>query len=176
MREVLRRQLDAVHYCSGPVQVGKRVRVKIDPARRKDHMLMHTGQHVRLCPGSHGLMLTVTLPLQKLVSAILEHEFGLDTVAWALTPHPEPSYIELPRAPTLEELQRVQDRCNEEIAANRNITVEVAPLAKEQRPESMPADYQSSGSTNGVVRVVDIHGLDRNPSVLLSHRRLGDKH
>lgn len=95
----------------------------------------------------------------------MEHEFGLDTVAWALTPSPEPAYVEVPRTPTKEELSRIQERCNEEIAANRSISVEVSPLPAADRPASMPDDYKSTSTVTGVVRVVDIHGLDKNPWV-----------
>lgn len=47
VRQVLRRNLDAVHYVSKPIEVGTKVRVEVDMERRRDLMDQHTGQHVR---------------------------------------------------------------------------------------------------------------------------------
>jgi hypothetical protein len=47
VRQVLRRNLDAVHYVSKPIEVGTKVRVEVDMDRRRDLMDQHTGQHVR---------------------------------------------------------------------------------------------------------------------------------
>ena len=50
VREVLRRNLAAVHFVAAPFEVGSRVRVQLDDEHRRDLMCQHTGQHVRLEP------------------------------------------------------------------------------------------------------------------------------
>lgn len=37
---------ETVHYCAAPVQIGKRVSVKLDIASRLDHAQQHTGEHI----------------------------------------------------------------------------------------------------------------------------------
>lgn len=46
VRQVLRRQLEAIHYCDAPVPAGTQVRVQLDVEGRTDRMAQHTGQHV----------------------------------------------------------------------------------------------------------------------------------
>lgn len=36
VRQVMRRSLDAIHFCDGPIEVGTEVRVEIDAERRWD--------------------------------------------------------------------------------------------------------------------------------------------
>lgn len=65
VRQVIRRNLDAVHFVSKPVEVGTEVRVEVDMDRRRDLMDQHTGQHVRaLCllptPAHESVQLTHT--------------------------------------------------------------------------------------------------------------------
>lgn len=47
VRQVIRRNLDAVHFVSKPFEVGTQVRLEVDMDRRRDLMDQHTGQHVR---------------------------------------------------------------------------------------------------------------------------------
>lgn len=47
VRQVIRRNLDAVHFVSKPFEVGAQVRLEVDMDRRRDLMDQHTGQHVR---------------------------------------------------------------------------------------------------------------------------------
>lgn len=46
VRQVIRRNLDAVHFVSQPLEVGQQVRLEVDMVRRHDLMDQHTGQHV----------------------------------------------------------------------------------------------------------------------------------
>lgn len=107
---------------------------------------------------------------QHLLSALLEAHLELPTLSWALTAHPTPSYVELPRALTLEEIARIQTIAHTLAYEGRKIYVEVEPLDEENRPglatvasgrtvgKALPADY-----TGGVKRTVIIEGVDRNP-------------
>ncbi|KLO14933.1 ThrRS/AlaRS common domain-containing protein [Schizopora paradoxa] len=119
-------------------------------SRRLDHMCMHTSQH--------------------LLSALLETHLELPTLSWALTTYPTPSYVELPRALTLEEIARIQSLAHTLAYEGRAVHVEVEPLAEDNRPgvatvasgrtvgKALPQDY-----TGGVKRTVVIDGVDRNP-------------
>lgn len=138
VKEVVRRNLAAVHICTSPVEVGQRVLVKVDWTRRHDSCTQHTAQH--------------------LLSAVFEHHFKLDTVGWALSAFPELSYIELPRKPTQEELAEAEQICNDLIVEGRRVRVEFEIAKEDSRPSTLPADY-----IGGVVRHVIIDNLDRNP-------------
>ncbi|KAI0787160.1 Threonyl/alanyl tRNA synthetase [Irpex lacteus] len=147
----------AVHYVKigdrgadaalGAFAVGSTVGVALGEAgyqRRLDHMCMHTSQH--------------------LLSAVLEHTHKLDTLSWSLTEYPTPSYVEIPRALSPEEIAAVQAECNRYVFEGRKVHVEVEELDTEfhqgYKPASVgiPLDY-----AGGVKRVVVIDGLDRNP-------------
>nr|CRX79096.1 hypothetical protein ls5930a1_00144 [Leucosporidium scottii] len=147
VREVLRRGLDAIHYASRPLEVGAEVLVKLDVERRVDLMSQHTGQH--------------------LLSAVLERDFQLDTLSWSLTKAPELCYIELPRAPSPEELASLQQTCNEVIARGTEVKVkmELAGEGGVALGEKVPTNYQD-GERPPVMRTVEIVDLDNNPSAL----------
>jgi misacylated tRNA(Ala) deacylase len=70
-----------------------------------------------------------------------------------MSPFPTPSYIEIPRAPSAEEIQRLNSFCNQLIRDGAPITVNVT-LQEElaERPSKLPEDYEG-----GVVREVQIH-------------------
>lgn len=132
---VFRKKLDAVHICSSPIKQGTQVKVSLDWDRRKDHMQQHTGQH--------------------LLSAILEREpYNISTVSWFLGP--EISYVELNRKPTSDELEHVEAKCNQIITENIHVTIRTTT----EVPSKLPEDYDAE---NGVVRVVCIGDLDKNP-------------
>ncbi|KAH8106013.1 hypothetical protein BXZ70DRAFT_886899 [Cristinia sonorae] len=117
--------------------------------RRLDHMCMHTSQH--------------------LLSAVLDR-LNLPTLSWSLTAFPVPSYVEIPRAMTPEEIVSVQETANRYVFEGRQVHVEVEELEQEFVPDvaktetgrsvgkSLPADY-----TGGVKRTVIIDRVDRNP-------------
>ncbi|EJD01246.1 alanyl-tRNA synthetase domain-containing protein [Fomitiporia mediterranea MF3/22] len=157
--EVLRRGGHAVHFVKpkdGQVpglEVGAQVTAALGEAgfsRRLDHMCMHTSQH--------------------LLSALLESELKLPTLSWALTSYPTPSYVELQRPLTLEEVARIQARAHALAYEGRKVHVEVEPLDSENHPgvvtlksgrsvgKALPSDY-----TGGVKRTIIIDGVDRNP-------------
>jgi len=107
---------------------------------------------------------------QHLLSALLERHLELPTLSWALTTYPTPSYVELPRALTLEEIARIQALAHTLAYEGRAVHVEVEPLGEDNRPgvatvasgrtvgKALPQDY-----TGGVKRTVIIDGVDRNP-------------
>ncbi|GAA5956167.1 hypothetical protein JCM3765_005479 [Sporobolomyces pararoseus] len=146
-REVVRRNLDAVHFVTKPFPVGSRVVARVDMDRRTDLMSQHTAQH--------------------LLSAVFERDYGLDTVSWSLQKYPEPCYVELPRQPTPEEIQKVQDRCNQVIQEKRKVTVRMELVSEEtgvELNEKAPQDYKDTeGERLPVQRTVIIDGLDENP-------------
>lgn len=66
------------------------------------------------------------------------------------------NYVDLPRKPTREELEKIQDLCTEAIRENHKIWLETPDDAKHS---SLPEDYDKAG---GVVRVIHIGELDAN--------------
>lgn len=101
---------------------------------------------------------------QHLLSAVLETSLKLDTLSWSMTAYPTPSYVEIPRALTPEEITAVQSECNRYVFEGRKVHVEVEELSAEfvaqyKSPSvGIPMDY-----TGGVKRVIIIDGIDRNP-------------
>ncbi|GAA5838827.1 hypothetical protein JCM11251_006751 [Rhodosporidiobolus azoricus] len=148
VREVLRRNLDAVHFLDKPLEVGSKVRAVVDMERRTDLMLQHSGQH--------------------LLSAVLEQApYSVETLSWSLQSYPELCYIELPRTPTTVELASVERRCNELIAEGRKMRVRME-LATEDTgvalTENVPDNYKDERKERPPVqRTVIIDGLDDNP-------------
>lgn len=142
--QVLRRNLDAIHYCDSPLDVGEHVIVDIDFNGRLDKQAQHTGQH--------------------LLSGMLERELNIPTLSWSLSPSPTPCYIEIAGKITTEQTADMQAKCNEFITRNAAVKVEVKLVGDDVAlPNSVPSDY-----TGGVLRTVEIEGLDdRNPSVPL---------
>ncbi|GAA5862738.1 hypothetical protein JCM1840_002657 [Sporobolomyces johnsonii] len=148
VREVIRRNLDAVHFASKPFPVGSQVVASVDMERRTDHMCMHTGQH--------------------LLSAVFERDYGLDTLSWSLQKYPEPCYVELPRAPTPEEIAAVQKKCNDIICEGRKVRVRMELATKEngvRLGDKVPENYRDAEGSERppVQRTVTIDDLDENP-------------
>ncbi|KAJ3163896.1 Alanyl-tRNA editing protein Aarsd1 [Irineochytrium annulatum] len=144
--DVLRRGLECVHVVEVEVEsapaiaVGDSVDVELDWARRWDHMQQHSGQH--------------------LLSAIAEkEEHGLVTVAWAYGR--DVCYIEVESkekdAPSVEVLELIEVEVNEAIRAAVPMKV-IEEEDGQDRPDTLPGDI-----TEGVVRYVEIEGIDRNP-------------
>jgi len=139
VRQVLRVALDAVHFVPAPIAPGTKVFVHIDEAGRTDKMCQHTGQH--------------------LLSAVLD-KLGLETLSWSLTDAPQPCYVELPRAPTLGEIEAVQKECNDLIKAGTGVTVKME-LGDGLLGGKVPANYLDIGGDRPpVLRTVTIHGLN----------------
>lgn len=100
---------------------------------------------------------------QHLMSGVLEQVYHIPTLGWSLQPAPQASYVELPRAPSLNEMQGAMDLCNKLIRDNCPISVSVAlDTDQDSRPSQIPSDYEG-----GVVRHVHIHSdqipEDKNP-------------
>jgi len=105
-----------------------------------------------------------------MLSALLETHFNLPTLSWSLTAYPAPSYVEIPRGMTPDEITAIQDKANRLVFEGRQIHVEVEELNRGQETDvpklesgrsvgrGLPDDY-----TGGVKRVVVIDGVDRNP-------------
>jgi Ser-tRNA(Ala) deacylase AlaX len=165
--DAFRRQLDAVHVVrfsasTDPTtngwRVGAQVHVEVDWDRRiyrksqffffSHHLFLdlncfpdmqqHTGQHV--------------------LSAVFEHELNFKTVGWQLSQSTQPSYVDLERAPTDDDVSFVVRRCNEVIQATTSVRISLQLESDHERPDTLPEDYR-----DGVVRYVTIDGLDRNP-------------
>jgi misacylated tRNA(Ala) deacylase len=89
---------------------------------------------------------------QHLLSAIMDTYDNLNTLSWGMETEGEMNYIELPRKPTQDEIQEIQDKCNEIIRENIQITIETPSDAKS---DSLPEDYdkekESSVSLKSVI-------------------------
>ncbi|ORZ19019.1 Threonyl/alanyl tRNA synthetase [Absidia repens] len=153
---VQRQKLEHIHYTKEPVDVGQ-VKLTLDWDRRFDHVQQHSGQH--------------------LLSAILEQApYFLETVGWSMKE--KTSYVELgtinKAPPTQAQLDEVEQKINDAILKavpvichttsmnnnnnNNNITDDQDDSAS--RPDSLPADYVGA---EGVIRTIEIEGLDKNP-------------
>ncbi|KAF9247254.1 hypothetical protein BU15DRAFT_70081 [Melanogaster broomeanus] len=132
---------------------GEKVVVALGDAdwdRRYDHMTMHTSQH--------------------LLSAVIETRLNIPTLSWSLTEAPAPCYVELARSMSTDEIQAVQTEANRHVFDGRSVHVEVQEMDKPSEPgeqtsdpargvnKAIPADY-----TGGIMRVVVIDSIDRNP-------------
>ena len=94
---------------------------------------------------------------QHLISAIFERpDFDASTTSWNLGE--DKSFIELSRAVTDEEVQRVEDICNEAIRNRTRVTVELLKNKEDLRKgcKDLPKDFA------GPIRVVNIDGIDQN--------------
>lgn len=137
IKSIQRQGLRCIYYSHQLLGPGTRVRQEVDFRRRWDHMQQHTGQH--------------------LLSAIMDKYDHLESVGWGMGAQGEINYIDLPRKPTDEEMQTIQDKCNEAIRDNLKITVETPDDAKS---DSLPDDYDRE---KGVVRIIKIGDIDANP-------------
>ena len=100
---------------------------------------------------------------QHLLSAVLEHQLKVDTVAWSLTAYPSPCYVELARGLSAEEITYVQDEANRLVFEGRSVHVEVEELDPSTEVMSGPSVGIPEDYTGGVKRTIVIDGVDRNP-------------
>ncbi|XP_026272954.1 alanyl-tRNA editing protein Aarsd1-B [Frankliniella occidentalis] len=137
--QAVRRGAEAVHVLREPLDVGRKVTVKLDWNRRLDHMQQHSGQH--------------------LITAVACAEYGFATSSWSLGE--EISYIELD-TPSIsaDQVVHVETLVNQYIRECRPVTVQVYeasdPVLKEVRTRGLPEDHV------GLVRVVSIEKLENN--------------
>lgn len=133
---VQRQGLHCVYHSPQPLPPGTLVRQEVDFRRRWDHMQQHTGQH--------------------LLSAIMDTYDNLETLGWSMGAGNDMSYVDVPRTPSEDEMQSIQEKCNDAIQKNLRITVENPDNAKVHK---LPDDYDKD---RGVIRVVKIGDLDAN--------------
>nr|CAI5828539.1 unnamed protein product [Callosobruchus analis] len=129
VKQVVRRADKAIHYVEKPLNVGDVVKQTINWERRFDHMQQHSGQH--------------------LITAIVDREFKIPTTSWWLGE--EVSQIEI-ESPTFsqEQIQNVEDICNELIRSGKNVTVNA------RSARGLPSDHV------GDIRVINIEDVDNN--------------
>lgn len=84
---------------------------------------------------------------------------NLETLGWGMGSDGGMNYVDLPRTPSMEEMQAIQDKCNEIIRKNLPITVETLENVKD---DHLPNDYDQE---KGIVRVIKIGDIDSNAYV-----------
>ena len=84
---------------------------------------------------------------------------NLKTVGWGMGSGDDLNYVDVPRKPSDEEIQSIQQRCNDVIRENLTITVDSPDNAK---ADKLPKDYDKA---SGVIRVIKIGDLDANTYV-----------
>jgi Ser-tRNA(Ala) deacylase AlaX len=126
------------HYLAGPVPAGGVV-VRLDWARRYDHMQQHTGQH--------------------LLTAVAQDRFGWPTTAFHLGAETCDIELDVPGLDAAR-LDRLEEEANAEIRAARPVTArrvtQTEYAAATVRTRGLPAGH------TGDVRLVEISGLDCN--------------
>ena len=139
-----------VIYAEGPVEVGSEVEAEVDWPRRLDHIQHHSGQH--------------------LLTAVVEAELGMPTVAWSLS-HPT-CYLQLgapaghPPGPLTmipsDQLCRIEDIVNGHIRNSGEVKCHVFPNRDSlppSRSRKIPEDV------TGPIRIIEINaGADTDPA------------
>lgn len=136
-KNIQREGLRCIIHSPQSFEIGDKVRQEVDWHRRWDHMQQHTGQH--------------------LLSAVMRKLYpDMETLGWGMGAEGTMNYVDVPRKPTQEELEKIQKLCTEMIRANHKIWLETPDDAKHN---SLPEDYDKS---EGVVRVIHIGDFDTN--------------
>lgn len=153
--------------------VGSQVSVKLGDAdwdRRYDHVSVYNSLNFVIVTSTPMQMTMHTS--QHLLSAVLEDRLNIQTLSWSLTDAPAPCYVELARSMTSDEIQSIQTTANQYVFEGRDVHVEVQETEKPNEQakleghmrgfaKAIPTDY-----TGGIMRVVVIDRIDRNPYVL----------
>lgn len=134
---VERQGLQCIYHCPKPLSPGTHVRQTVDFGRRWDHMQQHTGQH--------------------LLSAVMDKCDNLETLGWGMGSEGGMNYVDLPRTPTQEEIQSIQERCNQLIRQTIPITVEI--VDSNVSTDNLPSDYDRE---KGIIRAIRIGDVDVN--------------
>lgn len=138
VKQVLRKELTAVHVVPKAVEPGSLVTLTLNWDRRIDIMQQHTGQH--------------------LISAVFDR-YDLETLSWSMGDMI--NYIELPKKVDDSLIEEVSRQVNDLILENLPITVTTPDEhGGEIDTKKIPEDYDLS---KGIVRVVKIGELDANP-------------
>jgi alanyl-tRNA synthetase len=115
-----------------PLKVGDQVEVEVDWARRLDHSQHHSAQH--------------------LLTAITEQITGLPTDSWSLS-HPTCNILLGRKELTADEVEKIEQKCNELIQANvpiNTVTFQSKADVPAARSKGIPADV------SGPIRMIDI--------------------
>ncbi|KAF5303349.1 hypothetical protein FQR65_LT08262 [Abscondita terminalis] len=131
----------AVHFVDKFLEIGVEAKQNVNWERRFDHMQQHSGQH--------------------LLSAIIETDYGFDTLSWYLGE--QVSYIELD-TPSFDSQQilETENKCNELIRSALNVTVDVYQTVEEVKAKNVCYVSGLPDDHVGDVRVVKIDGIDNN--------------
>ncbi len=136
--DVQKREFEIRHYLAIPVPLGP-VKVRLDWARRFDHMQQHTGQHLLTAVAQDGFKWATTA--FHLGETRCDIELGVGSVA-------------------PDELERLEEAVAEEIRAARSVCARhVTPeeyASMEVRSRGLPEGHA------GDIRLVEIQGLDLN--------------
>ncbi len=134
--EIVDEEEEIAHFVDRPVSPGL-VKAEVDWARRFDHMQQHTGQH--------------------LLSAVLQKEFGLETVSFHLGE--EICTIDLRGVePAAETLVAGERTTNQIIFEDRPVRVQYAT-----REELQGLGVRKEVEREGILRVIEIEGADLQP-------------
>jgi alanyl-tRNA synthetase len=134
VREVIDEDDRIAHLMEAPLVAATEVTGSIDWDRRYDHMQQHTGQH--------------------LLSAVLEEMFAVRTVSFHLGSAVSTIDVEAP-ALTAEQLERVEDRCAEIIAAARPVQITFEDASSD-------LELRKASTRTGTLRIVSMEGVDRS--------------
>lgn len=94
---------------------------------------------------------------QHLLSAVMDTYDNLETLGWGMGQAGSSNYVDLPRAPSKDELRKIERRCNDIIRDNLAIDV--------LYPEGDGVAASNGGDKHekGVIRVIKIGDVDSNP-------------
>lgn len=133
VKDVRERKGIIYHYAQKEVEVGSRVRCRIDFEERFDKMQQHTAEHI--------------------LSGIIHRLYGLDNVGFHLGPDEVTMDVSAPL--TDEQLDRVEREANEAVYKNLSVSASF-PSAK----ELVTLEYRSKLELTEDVRIVTVDGVD----------------
>ncbi|MBR3351192.1 MAG: hypothetical protein IKG35_03650 [Erysipelotrichaceae bacterium] len=121
-----------IHWCQGPLEVGKTVHGRIDWQERFDHMQNHTGEHI--------------------VSGLIHKNYGYENVGFHMG---EVIQIDFDGVLDWNMVQEIERQANEVIEGNYEIR-ELFPDQKELETIS----YRSKKALQGTIRLVEVPNAD----------------
>mmetsp|Transcript_92288 Transcript_92288/g.169507 ORF Transcript_92288/g.169507 Transcript_92288/m.169507 type:complete len:491 (+) Transcript_92288:67-1539(+) len=139
----------AVHWCTGKLEVGTEVEVKVDWDRRWYHMQHHTGQHV--------------------LSAVAYDLWKAPTNSWDLAAEICHVDLGMSQPPKPESLSQLEAAMNQEVRQSKEIrTIAVAGDDSDGELSRLAAHPLARGSAppigvHPIVRFIEIVDLDFNP-------------
>lgn len=121
------------HAVSGALEPGRRVRGRIDAARRRDHMQQHTGQHI--------------------LSAAFDRLCSARTVGFHLGG--ELSTIDLDKVLTAESIAKAEAEANRLVWEDRPVTMRVASAE-----DAAALPLRKEATRTGPLRLIEVEGFD----------------